>query len=172
MVVLKEKNFVLRPFKKGDEISLTKNANNKKIWINLLDKFPYPYTLKDAKKWIKDCNKNENKKTRFAITIDNKVVGGITFRVLDLNSKKTAEMGYWLGENYWGKGIMSEAVKLVLDYVFNNFDIIRMQAYVFEYNPGSCKVLEKNGFILEGRLRKNIFKDGKIVDEFLYAKIR
>ena len=172
MAILKTEKFILKPLKKGDEENIVRNANNRKIWINITEVFPHPYTLKEAKKWIKECNKKENKKTHFGIVVDEKLCGCISFSLKKGSFRKTASVGYWLGEEYWGKGIMSEALKLIVDYASHNFNIVRLEAGVFEWNPASARVLEKNGFVLEGRLRKNIFKDGKIIDEFLYAKVK
>ncbi len=166
MMVFKGNGFLLRPWKKGDEESLAENANNVKVWRNLTNLFPHPYTKKDAKDWIKRCQKKKEKKTKFAIIIDGKAVGAIGFDLKEKGSMKikSATIGYWLGEIFWGRGIVTKALKLVTDYIFKNFDIFRVQAKVLESNAASCRVLEKAGYKLEGRLRKHIFKEGKLMD--------
>ena len=173
-IILTGKGFLIRTWKKGDEFSLAKNANNKKIARNMFAGFPYPYTLNEAKKWVKFCLK-KNKIgpiTGFAIEIDNEVAGSVGG---EINIKKPFILGfgYWLGEKYWGKGIMSKAVKIYLDYILNKFKKInRIDSQTFPWNKGSQKVLLKNGFKLEGISRKSYLKDGKIVDNYNFAKLR
>ena len=164
-------NCVVRSYARGDEKSLVKNANNKKIWINMRDRFPYPYGLPQAEDWIRlvtsldpECN--------FAIAIDDEVVGGVGIMLQGDVHAQTAEFGYWLGEEHWGKGIMSSVVRQMSDYFFAHFDLVRLYATVFAWNPASAKVLEKCGWVFEGRSRKSVFKDGKYCDQLLYAKIK
>ncbi len=172
MTIIKGNGFILRPWKKGDETSLTENANNKKIWINLTHTFPHPYTIRDAKKWVKFSNKKLNKKTIFAIIIDNKAVGCIAFELGKGIYEKSATIGYWLGEKYWGGGIITSALKIVTDYAFDKFNIERIEAKVFEWNPASVRVLEKAGYSYESRFKKKVLKDGKLIDESLYVRFR
>ena len=172
MVIIKTKKFVLRPFKKKDEASLTKNINNKKIYRNTLE-IPYPYTLKDAKEWIKK-NLKENRKKKpkeisFAIDINGDVIGGIA---LDKIKDHQAEIDYWLTTKYWNKGIMTLAIRKVTKYGFDKLKLKRIYARVFPFNKASMKVLKKNGYKLEGILRKEIRKDKKLFDNHLFAKIR
>ena len=171
MVKIKGNGFTLRPWKKSDEKSLVENANSKKVWVNLLDIFPYPYTKKDADLWIKESSKDPMK-FNFAIVIDDKAVGSI-----GINRKKdvfrfSASMGYWLGEEYWGKGIATQAVKLVTNYATKKWKLKRIEAMAFAWNPASCRVLEKAGFKYEGTLKKSVFKNGKFVDELVFAKVK
>jgi [ribosomal protein S5]-alanine N-acetyltransferase len=170
--MLKGDGFIIRNWRAGDEESLAENADNKKIWDNLVDVFPHPYTIKDAEEWIKKGQIPERIKTDFAIEINGKAVGGIGGTFGEKDHRNTITFGYWLGEKYWGKGIMTKAIKLFSDYVFKNFEIERLQAYVYPWNPASARVLEKCGFVYEGTLRKNTIKDGKVVDEAVYSKIR
>ena len=127
-MIIKGKGFILRSWKRGDEKSLVDNANNRKIQINLVDTFPHPYTLNDAKNWIKICQEKNKKETTFAIEIEKKAIGGIGFEIKGGVHRKTASIGYWLGEKYWGRGIATEALKLVTKYAFNNFGLVRIQA--------------------------------------------
>jgi len=172
MPILKSKQFILRPFQKGDEKSLAKNINNKKIHRNTLD-IPYPYTLKDAKEWInknlKETKKKKPSMINFVIDINGEVAGSVGFSNI---KEHKAEIGYWLAEKYWGKGIMSEAVKLVTKFGFNKLKLKRIYAYVFPFNKASMRVLEKNGYKLEGVLRKNVKKGTKFLDDYLFAKIK
>lgn len=165
------KNCRVRYFQDGDEESLALNANNKNIWLNLRNFFPHPYTLQDAKNWIKQTAIT-NPKTIFAIDVRGEAVGGIGFNIKDDVFFRSAEIGYWLGEKYWGKGIATEALIAVTKYAFDNFDIVRLYAGVYEWNKSSIRVLEKAGYNFEARLRKAVTKNGKTVDEFLFAKIK
>jgi len=168
---IKGDNFIIRNFLIEDAPSLAKHANNSKIWINLRDHFPNPYTLEDAEKFISVVNLADPV-TNYAIEVDNQCAGSIGFILGKDFYKRTAELGYWLGEEFWNKGIMTKAVKLFTDFIFDYFDIIRIQASVFDWNPASSKVLIKAGFEFEARLRKNILKNGIIVDELIYAKLK
>ena len=172
MLIIHSKKFILRPFKKGDESSLIENINNKKIAKNT-ENIPYPYKLKDARFWIKHNLKLNRKKKKleinFAIDINGMVVGGVGFRKIEGHK---AEIGYWLGEKYWGQGIMTTAVKLVTKYAFQELRLKRVHAHVFPFNKGSVRVLEKAGYQYEGRLRKNSLKDNKLIDSLIFAKVK
>ena len=151
---------------------LAKHANNKKISDNVRDTFPYPYTKDDAIKFIKGCiESDEDKNLQRAIIVDGSFAGGIGVHLQSDVHCKSAEIGYWLSETYWGKGIMSEAVKEMCRQAFERYDIVRIYAKAFRYNQGSQKVLEKAGFKLEGILEKSVYKNGKIFDSCVYALI-
>ena len=172
MVIIKSKHFILRPFRKGDEKSLIEGINNKKIFRNTLG-IPYPYTLKDAKKWIRK-NLKEHKKEKptemhFVIDINGDVIGGIGFSEIESHQ---AEIGYWLAQKYWGKGIMTLAIKKVTNFGFEKLKLKRIYACVFPFNKASMRVLEKNGYKLEGILRKEIKKGKKLLDDYLFAKVK
>lgn len=165
--------FTLRPFRNGDEASLVKNANNIKIFNNVKDNFPYPYTHNDALWWI-DAQKETNQPaTCLAIDVEGEVIGTIGIIIGFDIQRVTAEMGYWLGESYWRKGIMPKAVKQMVDYVFTNFsDLVRLWAAVFEPNRSSMRVLEKAGFEFEGIRKKGAIKNGLLINEYVYVKFR
>jgi [ribosomal protein S5]-alanine N-acetyltransferase len=163
--------FILRPWLKKDKRSLVKNANNKNVWINLKDIFPHPYTSAEADIWF-DIVKKLPVNTSFAIDYEGKAVGGIGIHLLEDVHKHSAEIGYWLGEDYWNRGITTEAVRRITSFAFDNFDINRIFARVFEWNQSSAKVLEKNNYRLEGRLRQSIYKDGVFTDELVYGLLR
>lgn len=165
---LKLSQSILREWRIGDEHSLVYYANNQNIWRNLRDIFPHPYTLEDAEKWIRESF-NEQKGTRCAVEIDRSAAGGIGLVFQDDVHRLSAEIGYWLGEEFWGRGIMTEALKAYTDYAFANFDLCRIWASVFEWNIASMRILEKAGYIFEGRMRKAVIKDGSIIDMMLYS---
>ena len=161
----------LRPWKPGDEDSLVRHANSRTIWRNLRDSFPNPYTLEDAKRWIQIANPG-TPITNFAIVVEGAAVGGIGLMLKDDVFRRSAEIGYWLGEEYWGRGIVTEALRAVTDYAFANFDLCRLYAGVFEWNPASMRVLEKAGYEFECRMKKSVTKDGETIDELIYAIVR
>lgn len=172
MAIIRSKKFILRPFRKGDEASLIENINNKKIARNTL-RISYPYTLKDARFWInRNLKLDKNKKKteiNFAIVINGKVVGGIG---LDKIYGHCAEIGYWLGEKYWGQGIMTEAVKLVTKYGFEKLGLRRIYAFTFPFNKASAAVLKNAGYKYEGKLRKHVKKGNIFLDDLLFAKVK
>ncbi len=165
-------SIVLRPWTRADIESLVRYANNRSVWINLRDIFPHPYTRAGAEKWIEHCESEASKPANFAIELSGEAIGGVGVRLLDDVHRLTAEIGYWIGEPFWGKGIATEALKRTTRYAFAEFGLERLQATVFEWNPASARVLEKAGYVLEGRMRRFIIKDGRIGDAFMYALLR
>ena len=163
--------FKIRNWTTGDEAALTKYANNRRIWINLRDTFPYPYTEKDARAWIRQAT-GQTPETSFAIALPEEAIGGIGIRLQEDVFRRTAEIGYWLGEPFWGRGIATRAVKTFSECAFMHFDLARLQAGVFAWNSASARVLEKAGYTCEGRLRKNVIKDEKMTDWLVYARLR
>lgn len=163
----------IRKWNMIDASNLAELLNNKKIMDNLRDGLPFPYTVKDAEEFIAAMLSADEEKTfAFAITIDDKAVGSIgVFRCENIHFR-TAEMGYYIGEPYWGKGIMTSAVRQTCQYIFENTDIIRIFAEPFGSNTASCRVLEKAGFQLEGLLRKNAVKNGRVLDMKMYALVK
>lgn len=160
--------FILRPWRIEDTDSLVENANNINIAKYLTDMFPHPYTKENAVNFIKYANSDVPIHI-FAIEVDNKAVGGIGIHPQHDIMRKNAELGYWLGEKYWNKGIISKAISRMVDFAFNNYDIVRLYARPFGNNIASQRVLEKNGFKLEARIEKNIFKYDEFLDELIYA---
>jgi [ribosomal protein S5]-alanine N-acetyltransferase len=161
----------IREWRVGDEDSLVRHANNPKIWRNVRDAFPHPYTRRDAEQWIA-LSISQSPAVSFAIEIDGEAVGGIGLVPREDVYRRSIEIGYWLGEAYWGRGVMTEAVRAITDYAFSNFDVCRVFAGVFEWNRGSARVLEKAGFEFETRLKNSITKQGQSIDELLYAMVR
>jgi len=168
---LKGTGFIIRGWKKGDEVSLQKNADNPKVSACLMDRFPYPYTMEHAIHRV-NILASQDPLVNFAIAIDDQVIGGIGIEPRQDVYRKTAILGYWLSEELWGKGIMSEAVKLVTDYAFNQLGLFRIQASVYSKNPASMRVLEKAGYLKEGVMRNPVIKTGIVMDEHLYAILK
>ena len=163
----------IRKWELSDAKDLAAALSNKKVQDNLRDGLPYPYTEQDGKEFISAMlSADENETFAFAIMVDDKVVGSIgIFRQGNIHSQ-TAELGYYIAEEYWGKGIMAEAVKQICEYVFGNSDIIRIYAEPFAYNIASCRVLEKAGFQYEGTLRSNAVKNSKVIDMKMYSLLK
>lgn len=160
--------FILRPWNENDTDSLVANANNFNIARFLTDGFPHPYTEENARAFIAMATKDVPVHI-FAIEVEGKAAGGIGIHPQSDIMKKNAELGYWLGESYWGKGIITAAIKQMIDFAFNTYDITRIYARPFGNNAASQKVLQKAGFTLEARIEKNIFKNGEFLDELIYA---
>lgn len=171
MTVIKSKNFILRPYRRRDAESLAKNINNKKIFRNTAN-IPYPYTLRDAKKWIVRNMKERKKKKpvmiNFVIDVNGEVAGSVGFHKIEGHK---AEIGYWLAEKYWGRGIMTEAVKLITRFGFKKLKLKRIYGRVYSFNKASIRVLEKAGYKLEGILKKNTRKGKKFIDDYLFASV-
>ena len=164
---------IIRKWKLTDAKDIAVALSNKKIQDNLRDGLPYPYSEQDGIDFISSMlSANEDETFAFAITLDDKVIGSIgVFRQQNIH-RQTAEMGYYIAEEHWGKGIMTDAVKQICEYVFKNSDILRIYAEPFAYNTGSCRVLEKAGFQYEGTLRNNAVKNGKVIDMKMYSLLR
>lgn len=165
------KSLHIRSYEETDVAAVARHADNRNIWINLTDRFPHPYTEADARKWIQYVQQKDPE-TNFAIASETEVIGGIGFELLEDVHCKTATIGYWLGESFWGKGIVTRALRALTTYAFSHYDLVRISAGVFEYNPASARVLEKVGYTYEARLRRHVFKDGKIADMLLYAILK
>ena len=166
------KRFTLREWNLSDKESLAENANNINIWNNVRDYFPFPYTAEDGETFIKMVLSKLKPSTDFAIEIKGKAVGGIGIVPNSDVERISAEIGYWLGEKYWNKGIMTDAVKEMAEYAFSNFSIRKLYAPVFDFNQASQKVLEKVGFVKEAILKQSAIKNGKIIDLHYYGLIK
>lgn len=167
---LKENHILLRSFSLADAEALVILANNKNISQNLRDGFPHPYSLKDAKIFIKKCLEMDIQSV-FAIQFKDELVGSIGLYIQKDVYRLSAELGYFIGEMYWNKGVATKSVRLITKYGFENLHLTRIFAGVFEHNEASRQVLEKNDFVLECIKRKAILKNKRILDEYYYAKI-
>ena len=173
-MIIKAKKFILRPYRKGDEKSLQENINDANVTRFMSSRIPFPYKIKDAKWWINRSLKLRRMKkpsaVNFAIEVNGKVVGGMGVEYS--NERHRAEIGYWLGKKYWNRGIMAEAVKLTTNFGFKKLKLKRIFATVFPKNKISAYILEKNGYKLEGIMKKYHVKNGKLIDALLYAKTK
>ena len=162
----------IRTWRREDAQALSRHADNRKIWRNVRDHFPSPYTLADAELWIDRVLTSGEPETQFAIDVDGEAVGGVGVFLQEDVARRSAEIGYWLGEAHWGHGIMTEVIQRFTAHAFDAYDLLRVYALVFEWNPASCRVLEKAGYTLEARLRRAVLKDGHVLDQFVYAQVR
>jgi [ribosomal protein S5]-alanine N-acetyltransferase len=161
----------IRPWRLDDAESLAKRANNRKVWVALRDLFPHPYTTQDAHEFLQRAT-SKQPTTDFCLEVDGLAAGGIGIHLGEDVHRQTATLGYWLGEDLWGRGIMTEAVAAFTDFCFENFPVHRISAEVFANNPASARVLEKAGFVFEGRLKNYVIKDGELLDSLLYARTK
>jgi RimJ/RimL family protein N-acetyltransferase len=160
----------IRPWTKRDLTALVRYANNRKVWLNLRDAFPHPYTAADGARFLERATR-QDPVVFFAIATSDEAIGGIGVSPgVDVH-RLTAEMGYWLAEPYWGRGFMTEAVTGFAAWAFDRFHLARIHAEPYANNTASCRVLEKAGFALEGRLRNSAVKDGQLLDQLLYARL-
>lgn len=165
--------FVLRAWRREDIPVIARYANNPHVAGNLRDVFPFPYTEADAAAYILDCiATGENGSLKRAIDIDGEAVGSITVTSGADVYRKSAEVGYWLAEPFWGQGIMSEAIRRISEEAFRRFDLVRLYAEPFATNTGSRRALEKAGFVLEGILLSSVYKNGRLLDSCVYARLR
>jgi RimJ/RimL family protein N-acetyltransferase len=170
-VELRLSRCLVRDWRPRDAASIVPHANNRKVWLNLRDAFPHPYTLADARRWIRAA-RSAKPRTNFAIVVGGSAAGGIGLRLREDVHSRSAEIGFWLGEDHWGRGIATEAVRAVTNHAFRAFDLCRIDAQVFAWNPASMRVLEKAGYAREGRLRRSVTKDGRTIDSLMYAITR
>lgn len=160
----------VRSWRKDDAESLALHADNRKIWRNLRDAFPHPYTSADAHRFIETAL-TKKPETMFCIDQNGQAVGSIGLGLHTDVERFSAEIGYWLSEKYWGRGIMSEVLKAVTEYAVQTFNLRRVYALPYAWNEASFRVLEKAGYVLEGRLRSSAYKDGLWVDQMMYAYV-
>jgi RimJ/RimL family protein N-acetyltransferase len=162
------KSCLLRSWRLGDADAIARHANNHKIWLNLRDAFPYPYTVQDAREFIKSL-KDRTPETTFAIAVNGEAAGSVGFVLRHDVERVSAEIGYWLAEPFWGRGIATEALAAMTEYAMVTHHLTRMYALPFAWNAASCRVLEKAGYTLEARLRRSAIKNGVITDQLQYA---
>jgi len=163
-------NCEVRSWDSRDVDPLVLHANNRNVSINLRDRFPFPYTRRDGREFIKTA-RNMRPESLFAIAVDGEAVGGIGFVLGHDVERVSSEVGYWLGEAFWGRGIATDALVAITRYAIETFGFTRLFALPFAHNVASCRVLEKAGYTLEARLRNSAIKDGRICDQLQYAFI-
>lgn len=158
----------VRSWRAADADALVRYADNRKIWLNLRDRFPHPYTKADAVAFLHSVRRMP-RETYFAIDLDGEAIGAVGFSVMADVERVSAEIGYWIGESFWGRGIATSAIRAVTQYAIERHALTRVFALPFAHNTASCRALEKAGFVLEGRLRHSAVKDGVIQDQLLFA---
>ena len=161
----------IRRWKPEDAGPLAVICNNKKIWLNVRDRFPHPYTVNNAVEWIAHTA-TEKPPQNMAIVVNGQIAGAIGVTIKEDIYRKSIEVGYFVGEPFWGKGIATEAVSKLLSYIENTFDVIRIYAEVFEHNQASMRVLEKNGFHLEGIRKMAVVKNGVVMNDHVWVKLK
>jgi RimJ/RimL family protein N-acetyltransferase len=162
---------IIRAWRHADREALVRHANNRRVWLTLRDQFPHPYTHAEGDAWLAYVAKQQPI-TNFAIAVGGDAAGGIGVAPQPDVHRRSAEVGYWLGEDFWNRGIMTDAVRAFTAYAFDAYDLIRIFAGVFSSNPASMRVLEKAGYTREGVLRRSVVKDGQVLDQVLYAVTR
>lgn len=160
----------VRDWAPSDAQALVRLADNRAIWRNMTDRFPHPYRASDAQAWFA-LLAGADEPTHWAIEVDGELAGGIGIQIGDDVFSRCAELGYWLGEPFWGDGVMSAAVRMVAPWAMSRFGLCRLEAGVFAWNPASMRVLEKCGFAREGVAEASIFKDGTVTDRVVYALV-
>ena len=170
-MLLEFSRYLIRDLSPADAASIARYADNPRVAGVMRDLFPSPYALSDAEEFIAKIN-SEEPRTAFAITTADEAFGVVGFIPGQDVYRHSAEIGYWIGEDYWGRDIMTEAVEIFAAHLFENFDYNRLFAGVFSSNPASARVLEKAGFTLEGVFRAHVTKNGELLDEHLYSKLR
>ncbi len=171
-VIIQTPRFTLRPYRKRDLPSIAKHINDRKIIRDMMLTIPYPYTIRDAEEEYRKFRNIMRRKNpdRKAIAIE---IDGETAGIVGISIKgHQAEIGYWLGRAYWGKGIMTEVVKVITKYGFNELNLRRVQAFTLPHNKASMRVLEKAGYKFEGILRRNIKTGNRYFDQCLFARVR
>ncbi len=171
MINLRFEQYQIREFLAKDVEAIVENANNREDSKYMRDSFPYPYSKENAVQWIDFVKKNYST-LFFVIADETELIGGIGAMPQTDVHRFSAEVGFWLGQSHWNKGIITKALPVFCNYLFSKFDFNRLTANVFEGNEASQKVLEKNGFVLEGKLRKSVFKENKFVDHYIYGLLK
>jgi [ribosomal protein S5]-alanine N-acetyltransferase len=161
----------IREWRAEDRSALLRLADDRRVWRNLTHRFPHPYTGADADFWL-DLQQRSTPATNWAIDLDGAAVGGVGVKPGEGVFAKNGEFGYWLGQPYWGRGLMTAVVRVVVEHIFATTELQRLESPVFEWNPASMRVLEKCGFEREAVLRRSVFKDGQLIDAVLYARLR
>ncbi len=161
----------IRSYRPDDAEALVRYANNRNVSRHLRDRFPHPYTPRAADGWLRHVAA-QDPETSFAIATAEELIGGIGLELGDDVYRRSAEIGFWLGEPYWGRGIATAVVSAFTAWALEQFDLLRIWGCVFEDNPASARVLEKAGYTLEGRMRSAVVKEGRTQDELIYGFIR
>lgn len=166
------RGFALRAWRLEDAESLATNADNRNVWTNLRSRFPRPYTAAVARSWISRCVSGHDRGLQLAIDVDGLAVGGISVDVVTAKSPRIGEIGYWLGEAYWGRGIAGRAVRDVCPVAYERLALDRLRAVVRSGNTASVRILEGCGFQAQSRMRRSDRRPGSAVVEIVYTRDR
>jgi [ribosomal protein S5]-alanine N-acetyltransferase len=161
----------IRDWREDDAESLALHANDREVWLRVTDRFGHPYKIDNAREFLARTMASDPR-TNFAIEVNGAAVGGIGLKLGSDVRVHSAELGYWIGREFWNRGIMTEAVIAVCERAFAGFDLHRIGAFVFSNNPPSARVLEKAGFVFEGRLKHEVVKDGELLDSLVFGKLK
>ena len=164
--------FVLRPWRLDDAESLAANADNRNVWANLRARFPRPYTAATARTWIARCVGGRERCLQLAIDVEGLAVGGMSVDLVTANAPRTGEIGYWIGEAYWGRGIAGEAVRMICPVAYERLALDRLRAIVRSSNAASVRILERSGFRVQSRMRRSDRRPGSAVVEMVYTRDR
>jgi [ribosomal protein S5]-alanine N-acetyltransferase len=159
---------LLRPLEMSDAGTLARHANERGVWRNLRDRFPHPYSEADALAYIEHV-RTRSVQTSFGIEVDGHAIGSISLMVGEDIARQTAEVGYWIGREFWGRDIMVDGVRATTQYAFETLGLVRVFAVPFVNSTRSSRVLEKAGYAKEGMMRRSAVKDGQILDQWLYT---
>jgi [ribosomal protein S5]-alanine N-acetyltransferase len=172
MVQLVEGEVTLRPWTAADAEALVRIGDDRDIWLNLRDRFPHPFTLPAAELWLADRVAEAAPQMNFAVLWRGELAGGLRLNRRGDAHRLCADLTFWVGRPFWGRGISNGAVRAASRYGFELLGLERIQAFVFDWNPAAGHVLEGAGFTLEGRLRRYVLKDHRVGDALLYAQLR
>lgn len=160
----------VRSYEPGDAVSLARHGNDRGIWQNLRDGFPHPYRVEDGEAFVAMALARVPE-SFFAIDVGGEAVGGIGFSPHEDVERLSAEVGYWLGRAFWGRGVVTAALRVLTVHAIEAHGLVRLYAAPYATNPASARVLEKAGYVFEGRLRLSAIKEGRLLDQLLYAYV-
>ncbi|RHX86224.1 GNAT family N-acetyltransferase [Leptospira stimsonii] len=166
-----EKNILLEPISEKHADTIAIHANSQNVFSGLRGAFPFPYLLQDALDYIRACLRDSRSRT-FAIVLEEKAIGVINLLFKEDVYRFNAEIGYWIGEEFWNRGIITKAIASIINIAYTEHGLHRVYAEVFSNRPASAKALEKNGFVLEGTQREAVFKNGVFLDQWIYSRLR
>jgi len=166
------KTSVIRRWRLSDKSSLIRHANNRNVWRNLRDRFPHPYGEAEAHEWLAYAAADTPPWGVYAIEVSGEAAGTLSLRRHAQEERHSLEIGYWLAESYWGRGIMTEVVQTMTQLALSEPDVYRIYAPVFSWNPVSMRILEKAGYRREGILKRSVVKDGVLLDQVVHGVSR
>jgi len=160
----------IRSYRPDDLEALVRYANNPRVAANLRDRFPFPYTVEDGREWLAAADQ-QDPEANFVIATEAELIGTIGLILGDDVYRHSAEVGYWIAEPFWGRGIATRVLDAITEWGFAQFSLLRIFAQVFSDNIASVRVLEKAGYELEGTMRQAVIKNGRVMDQLIYARL-